>query len=108
MLEETGFILDPSGPDGRPLPLFESGAILIYLADKSGQLLAPQGAARWIMGNEYTIADIATLPWVRVLTSFYGAADLVGISNFPHVRRVLDEFTARPGVACGIEIPKRS
>jgi GST-like protein len=161
-------ILDPNGPDGKPLPLFESGAILIYLADKSRQFLAPSGAARyetvqwlmfqmggigpmfgqvgffhkfagrdyedkrprdryvvettrllavlnqrlanrnWIMGNEYTIADIATFPWVRVLTSFYGAAELVGISNYPHVSRVLDAFTARPAVARGAEIPKRS
>jgi GSH-dependent disulfide-bond oxidoreductase len=47
-------ILDPDGPGGRPLPLFESGAILIYLADKTGQLL-PRGAAehyeciQWLM-----------------------------------------------------------
>src|SRR5262245_33210120 len=47
-------IIDPAGPDGQPLPLFESAAILIYLADKSGKLLAPAGAARyqtiqWVM-----------------------------------------------------------
>src|ERR1700745_318538 len=39
-------ILDPNGPQGRPLPLFESGAILIYLADKTGQLMAGDGAPR--------------------------------------------------------------
>ena len=40
-------IIDPDGPGGQPLPLFESGAILIYLADKTGQLLPREGAARY-------------------------------------------------------------
>jgi GST-like protein len=40
-------IIDPDGPGGAPLPLFESGAILVYLADKSGQLLPAGGAARY-------------------------------------------------------------
>ena len=159
-------ILDPNGPDDQPLPLFESGAILIYLADKSGQLLAREGAARyetiqwlmfqmggigpmfgqlgffnkfagkdyedkrprdryveeskrllgvldkrlegrdWIMGERYTIADIATFPWVRNLIGFYEAGDLVGIQNFPNVTRVLEKFLARPAVKRGLEIPK--
>ena len=159
-------ILDPHGPDGQPLPLFESGAILIYLADKSGQLLAREGATRyetiqwlmfqmggigpmfgqlgffnkfagkdyedkrprdryveeskrllgvldkrldgrdWIMGERYTIADIATFPWVRNLIGFYEAGDLVGIQNFPNVTRVLEKFLARPAVKRGLEIPK--
>lgn len=159
-------ILDPHGPDGQPLPLFESGAILIYLADKSGQLLAREGAMRyetiqwlmfqmggigpmfgqlgffnkfagkdyedkrprdryveeskrllgvldkrlegrdWIMGERYTIADIATFPWVRNLIGFYEAGDLVGIQNFPNVTRVLEKFLARPAVKRGLEIPK--
>ena len=161
-------ILDPNGPGGKPLPLFESGAILIYLADKAGQLLAKEGAARyetiqwvmfqmggigpmfgqvgffhkfagkdfedkrprdryvaeskrllgvlnqrlagrtWVMGDTYTIADIAIFPWVRVLTGFYGAGELVGIAEFAHVTRALDAFVARPAVVRGFDIPKRN
>lgn len=160
-------IIDPDGPDGKPLGLFESGAILIYLAEKSGQLL-PQDAARryqtiqwlmfqmggvgpmfgqvgfftkfggkdfedkrprdryvnesrrllgvldkhlanraWIMGDDYTIADIATFPWIRNLVGFYGAGDLVGIQDFPNVNRVLNTFVARPAVQKGLNIPSR-
>jgi GST-like protein len=61
----------------------------------------------WIMGDEYTIADIATFPWVRNLVGFYGAGDLVGIGNFRNVTRVLEAFVARPAVIRGLEIPKR-
>jgi GST-like protein len=160
-------IIDPNGPGGRPLPLFESGAILIYLADKSGQLLAREGAARyetiqwlmfqmggigpmfgqvgffhkfagkewedkrprdryaaesrrlldvlnqrldsrtWMMGDTYTIADIATFPWVRNLIGYYGAAELVGFEDYPNVKRALASFVARPAVARGLEIPKK-
>jgi len=159
-------IIDPNGPDGKPLPLFESGAILVYLADKSGQLLARTSAARyetlqwlmfqmasigpmfgqvgffhkfagreyedkrprdryvteskrllevldtrlagrcWIMGDAYTIADIATFPWVRNLNGFYGAGDLVGFAEYSNVSRALDTFLARPAVIRGLEIPK--
>ncbi|RJF96531.1 glutathione S-transferase [Noviherbaspirillum cavernae] len=160
-------IIDPNGPDGRPRALFESGAILIYLADKSGQFIPQDSAGRyetiqwlmfqmggvgpmfgqlgffnkfagreyddkrprdryvaeskrllgvlnqrlagrdWIMGETYTIADMATFPWVRNLIGFYEAGDLVGIADFPHVTRVLDAFLARPAVARGLEIPRR-
>jgi GST-like protein len=162
-------ILDPNGPGGKPLPLFESGAILIYLADKAGQLLAKEGVVAryetiqwvmfqmggigpmfgqvgffhkfagkdfedkrprdryvaeskrllsvlnqrlagrtWVMGDTYTIADIAIFPWVRVLTGFYGAGELVGIAEFAHVTRALDAFVARPAVVRGFDIPKRN
>ena len=160
-------IIDPNGPEGRPLALFESGAILIYLADKCGQLLASAGNERyetiqwvmfqmggigpmfgqvgffhrfagkeyedkrprdryvaesrrllnvlnerlagreWIMGEDYTIADIVTFPWVRNLVGFYEAGDLVGFQDFTHVKRALDAFVARPAVARGLEIPAR-
>ncbi len=151
-------ILDPDGPGGRPLALFESGAILIYLAEKSGRFLARDPAQRhetlqwlmfqmsavgpmfgqvgffnkfagrhyadkrpleryvaesrrllgvldqrlagrdWIMGEAYTIADIATFPWVENLVNFYEAGDLVGISEFANVRRALGHFLSRPAV----------
>ena len=160
-------ILDPEGPGGKPLALFESGAILVYLADKTGQLLPEHGAGRyetlqwlmfqmggigpmfgqlgffhkfagkdyedkrprdryvdeskrllavleqrlkgrtWLMGDDYSIADIATWPWVRNVYGFYGAGELVGIDDFPNVKRAADAFVARPAVARGLEIPKR-
>ncbi len=161
-------ILDPNGPNGQPLALFESGAILIYLAEKTGQFLPQDAALRfetiqwlmwqmggvgpmfgqlgffhkfagkdyedkrprdryvaeakrllavleqrltgraWVMGDDLTIADIAIFPWVRNLVGFYGAGDLVGIQDFPQVRRALDAFVARPAVIRGLAIPERS
>ena len=158
-------IIDPNGPDGKALPMFESGAILIYLAEKTGKLMPKDAAGRyetiqwlmfqmggvgpmfgqlgfftkfagkdiedprprerytneakrllgvlnqrlegcdWIMGNDFTIADIAIFPWVRTLVGFYGAGELVGIENFPNVTRVYEAFLARPAVAKGLTIP---
>ena len=160
-------IIDPDGPGGKPLALFESGAILFYLAQKAHRLVPQDPAARyetlqwvmfqvggigpmfgqvgffvkfagrefedkrprdryvaeakrllavldkrledrtWIMGDAYTIADIATFPWVRNLVGFYGAADLVGFDDFANVKRVLAAFVERPAVRAGLEIPKR-
>jgi GST-like protein len=160
-------IIDPQGPGGRPLALFESGAILLYLAEKSGQLIPADAAGRyetiqwlmfqmggigpmfgqvgffhrfagkayedkrprdryaaesrrllgvlerrldgraWLMGDTYTIADIATFPWVRNLVGFYEAGELVGIADFPNVTRVLQAFVARPAVVRGLDIPRK-
>ena len=160
-------IIDPNGPSGRPLPLFESGAILIYLAEKTDRFLPRDANARyetiqwlmfqvggvgpmfgqvgffhkfagrefedkrprdryvgearrllgvlnarlegrtWLMGEEYTIADIAIFPWVRNLIGFYGAGELVGIGDFPNVTRTLEHFLTRPAVVKGLEIPSR-
>ena len=61
---------------------------------------------RWIMGDDYTIADIATFPWVRNLIGFYGAGELVGLPAYANVGRALDAFLARPAVIRGLEIPK--
>jgi GST-like protein len=61
----------------------------------------------WIMGDAYSIADIATFPWVNNLIGFYEAGGLVGIENFPHVTRALQAFLARPAVAKGSGIPAR-
>jgi len=61
----------------------------------------------WIVGGDYSIADISTFPWVNNLIGFYGAGDLVGYADFKHVARTLQAFLARPAVARGLQIPKR-
>ena len=60
------------------------------------------------MGEAYTIADIATFPWVRNLVGYYDAAEIVGIKHYRHVTRALATFVARPAVARGLEIPART
>ena len=61
----------------------------------------------WIMGKDYTIADIATLGWVRNLVGFYGAGELVDYASLKHVPVWLERGLARPAVQRGLEIPKR-
>jgi GST-like protein len=61
----------------------------------------------WIVGDAFTIADVATFPWINNLVGFYEAGELVGMMNFPHVTRALRSFLARPAVQRGIDIPKR-
>ncbi|MCG7506437.1 glutathione S-transferase N-terminal domain-containing protein [Mesorhizobium retamae] len=160
-------IIDPNGPGGKPLPLFESGAILLYLAEKTGKLLPEDPALRyetiqwvffqmasvgpmfgqlgffhkfagreisdkrpleryrnesrrllgvlekrldgrkWIMGDDYTIADISMLGWVRNLVGFYEAGELVGFADFGNVAAWLERGLARPAVQRGLNIPAK-
>lgn len=150
-------ILDPEGPDGKPLTLFESGAILMYLAQKSGKLwprdprerytvvqwlmfqmggvgpmfgqanyffklaekvpyaierfykealrlyrvLDKELAQREFLAGRYSIADIATYPWVGRHEGHH-----VKLEEFPNVKRWFDTIAARPAVNRGMEIPK--
>ena len=131
-------MIDPDGPDGKPLALFESGAILLYLADKTGKFIPADPAGRWhaiqwvmfqmggvgpmfgqlgffnkfagkdwFVGNEYTIADISMLGWVRNLIGFYEARDLVGFDQYANVAAWLERGLARPAVQKGVTIPAR-
>jgi len=160
-------IIDPDGPGGKPLGLFESGAILQYLAEKTGQLLPADPARRWhtiqwlhfqmggigpmfgqvgffnkfagkayedkrplkryvdeskrlldvmevgllgrqwIMDDEYTIADISMLGWVRNIIGFYEARELVDFDGLKAVPAWLERGLARPAVQRGLTIPKR-
>jgi len=160
-------ILDPHGPGGQPLALWESGAILVYLADKTGKLIPTDPAARYetlswvfwqmaavgpmigqmgffhkfagkdyedkrprdrfvaeakrllgvldarladrafVMGDDFTIADIALIGWVRAVPGFYGAGDLVGWDDLKAVQAWVGRCEARPAVARGLTIPAR-
>ncbi|MFO7483986.1 glutathione S-transferase family protein [Oceanibaculum nanhaiense] len=151
-------IVDPDGPGGKPISLFESGAILFYLAEKTGKLLPADPAGRyetmvWLMfqkagvgpmfgqahhfrrfakeqvpyaidrytnethriygvmdkrlgevpylaGQEYTIADVATYPWVA-RWEWHG----IDWANYPNLKRWFDDVGARPAVQKGMAVP---
>lgn len=150
-------IIDPDGPDGKPISIFESGAILLYLAGKTGRFLGETDRDKyqmlqWLMfqmggfgpmlgqahhfrnyapvpiqyaidrysneakrlygvvnkrlaqskylaGDEYTIADIATFPWTR---SWQNQG--INLNDFPHLRRWQDLIAARPAVERALEV----
>lgn len=153
-------IIDLNGPGGKPLVLMESGAILIYLAEKAGRLLSSDPVQRlktlqWLffqvghvgpmfgqfghffkyatgkcdhpyplerytteakrllgvlnvqltdreyLADEYSIADIATAPWVVALDGGYGAGDVLPLREFPHVAAWLERCTSRPAFQKG-------
>jgi glutathione S-transferase len=151
-------IVDRDGPGAEPFAVFETGAIMIYLAEKAGRLLPSDAKGRsrtlqwlmfqmsgigpmmgqanvfyryfpekikpaidryqnetrrlfevlerglvdseWLVGDEYTIADIANWCWVRTY-KWSG----VSIEGLPNLRRWLDAIRARPGVQRGIDVP---
>lgn len=159
-------IIDPDGPDGQAIPIFESGAILIYLAEKTGQLLPADPVKRmevlkWLMfqmggvgpmfgqlgffhkfagaqiedprpreryinegkrilgvidkqldgrdwiAGEYSIADIAILPWIRTIVTFYEAGEILEVDKLKHVPTYLERFLERPAVQRGLVQPPR-
>jgi len=150
-------ILDPDGPDGKPMSLFESGAILVYLSGKTGMFLpvstrgkyealqwlmfqmggvgpmfgqahhflraapeqVPYGIKRYtdearrlygvldrrlaqvaFLAGEYSIADIATFPWIARFEWHK-----VDLNDFPNVKRWFDTIARRPAVARGMAVP---
>jgi len=160
-------IIDPNGPGGKPLALWESGAILIYLADKTGKLMPTNQTLRyevlqWLMfqmggigpmfgqygyfnvfagseiedprprqryqdegrrllavlerhlaersymvGEEYSIADIAIWPWIRAAKLFYKADEAFDYENLPNIVRWWEHCMARPASDRGLRIPAR-
>jgi GSH-dependent disulfide-bond oxidoreductase len=88
--------------DKRPLERYvaESKRLLAVMETRLG-------GRQWMMDDDYTIADISMLGWVRNLTGFYGARELVEFDTFRQVRAWLERGLARPAVQRGLEIPKR-
>lgn len=160
-------IIDPDGPGGQPMGLWETGAILIYLAEKTGKFLSNDPAERYqtlqwlmwqmggvgpmfgqfgffhafagkeiedkrpferyrtesirllevldarlegrdfVMGADYSIADIAIWPWVRVLKGHYDAHDILEMDDVPNVLRWFETCASRPASKIAVNVPKR-
>lgn len=157
-------IIDPNGPDGQPIGLFESGAILIYLAEKSGKLMGKNPVEKakviqWLMfqmggvgpmfgqfgyfhafagkeiedprpkerytnevkrllnvinqqlegqdwiAGDFSIADIAIVPWLETIERFYNAGSVTELSRFKHVNDYIERFKQRPSVQAGWNTP---
>ena len=154
-------IVDPDGPDGEPIAVFESGAILMYLAEKTKSPLLPENprdrwaAVEWLMfqmggvgpmfgqahhflmfakedvpyakerystevkrlygvmnarlgesaylaGDAYTVADVATYPWVS-----RHKGHRIDLADYPNVKRWFDAISERPAVQRGMTVPPR-
>lgn len=157
-------LIDPNGPDDQPIGLFESGAILLYLAEKTGKLLGNNATERmevikWLMfqmggigpmfgqlgffhkyagseiedprprqryinevkrllnvvdqqvadqdwiAGDYSIADIAIVPWLQTIEKFYEAHEVTDLHSFKNVAAYIDRFAKRPAVQKGWKIP---
>ncbi|WP_416797512.1 glutathione S-transferase family protein [Ciceribacter azotifigens] len=159
-------IIDPNGPDGKPIGLFESGAILIYLAEKMGRLIPATARERYetlcwvmfqmggvgpmfgqfghfhkfaadkvtnnsypveryrdeskrllgvlegrlkdrpyLMGDDYTIADITTFPWIWCADFYYGGREVLEYDRFPAVMAWFERCMAKPASQKGLTIP---
>lgn len=157
-------IVDPEGPDGTSLSIMESGAILLYLAEKSGKLLSRNATKRceaiqwlffqaanigpmfgafghfhtygkdncdhpypearfaaetkrllrilnerllgrdYIIGNEYSIADISIFPWVIWLDMFYKASEQLELESFTNVTTWVSRCSSRPATVRGFNV----
>lgn len=157
-------IVDEDGPNGEAVTIMESGAILLYLAEKTGRLLSTDPrirletiqwvffqmasigpmfgqfghffkyagercthpyplerytteskrllqvledrltSRRWLVGDEYSIADIAIFPWVYCLRHFYKAGDHLNLSEYSNVQTWLQTCVNRPASQRGLKV----
>jgi GSH-dependent disulfide-bond oxidoreductase len=103
MFGQVGFFNKFAGrdyEDKRPRDRYAAEAArLLGVLDRRLALRA------WVMGDDYTIADISLVGWVRNLIDFYEARELVGFDRFSHVQVWLDRALARPAVQKGLSVP---